>query len=196
AARVGEVLAGCEVVEVGAMAVAAAAAEAHAKAKAQSQSQSNVASAAPRTGAARESLMGTETPQHFDAETMISTATEQESKPHIDVALHPDQLAYVLYTSGSTGRPKGVGVSHGALWTHLRDFLTTYGISDDDTVLHSSTINFDVALHETLPALLRGATVEMRGMQPWDLQSLSERLVKRQVTFARIPTALWQQWHR
>ncbi|HYS66546.1 MAG TPA: amino acid adenylation domain-containing protein, partial [Paraburkholderia sp.] len=112
----------------------------------------------------------------------------------IDAALHPDQLAYVLYTSGSTGRPKGVGVSHGALWTHLQDFLATYGIDGQDTVLHSSTVNFDVALHETLPALLRGATVEMRGVQPWDLQSLSERLVNRRVTFARIPTALWQQW--
>ncbi|MFC7632677.1 non-ribosomal peptide synthetase [Paraburkholderia humisilvae] len=110
--------------------------------------------------------------------------------------LHPDQLAYVLYTSGSTGKPKGVAVSHGALWTHLQDFLTTYGISAADTVLHSSTINFDVALHETLPALLTGATVEMRGEAPWDLQSLSERLVSRRVTFARIPTALWQQWQR
>ncbi|SDI91343.1 AMP-binding enzyme C-terminal domain-containing protein, partial [Paraburkholderia phenazinium] len=77
-----------------------------------------------------------------------------------------------------------------------QDFLATYGICDEDTVLHSSTINFDVALHETLPALLRGATVEMRGVQPWDLQSLSERLVSRAVTFARIPTALWQQWQR
>jgi acyl-coenzyme A synthetase/AMP-(fatty) acid ligase len=53
-----------------------------------------------------------------------------------------------------------------------------------------------VALHETLPALLRGATVEMRGVEPWDLQGLSERLVSRGVTFARIPTALWQQWQR
>ncbi|WP_126876085.1 non-ribosomal peptide synthetase [Paraburkholderia kururiensis] len=111
-------------------------------------------------------------------------------------ALHPDQLAYVLYTSGSTGRPKGVAVSHGALWTHLQDFLATYGISAADTVLHSSTVNFDVALHETLPALLTGATVEMRGEQPWDLQGLGERLVSRGVTFARIPTALWQQWQR
>ncbi|CAM2196822.1 Amino acid adenylation domain protein [Paraburkholderia kururiensis] len=110
--------------------------------------------------------------------------------------LHPDQLAYVLYTSGSTGRPKGVAVSHGALWTHLQDFLATYGISAADTVLHSSTVNFDVALHETLPALLTGATVEMRGEQPWDLQGLGERLVSRGVTFARIPTALWQQWQR
>ncbi|MEN8506632.1 MULTISPECIES: AMP-binding protein, partial [Paraburkholderia] len=74
----------------------------------------------------------------------------------IDAPLHPDQLAYVLYTSGSTGRPKGVGVSHGALWTHLQDFLATYAIDGRDTVLHSSTISFDVALHETLPALLRG----------------------------------------
>ncbi|MGY6120420.1 amino acid adenylation domain-containing protein (plasmid) [Paraburkholderia strydomiana] len=129
-----------------------------------------------------------------DDDASAETAT---AAPHfLDAPLHPDQLAYVLYTSGSTGRPKGVGVSHGALWTHLQDFLATYGIDGTDTVLHSSTINFDVALHETLPALLRGATVEMRGTQPWDLQSLSERLVKRRVTFARIPTALWQQWQR
>ncbi|MFM0381669.1 AMP-binding protein, partial [Paraburkholderia strydomiana] len=129
-----------------------------------------------------------------DDDTSAETATA--ATHFLDAPLHPDQLAYVLYTSGSTGRPKGVGVSHGALWTHLQDFLATYGIDGTDTVLHSSTINFDVALHETLPALLRGATVEMRGAQPWDLQSLSERLVKRRVTFARIPTALWQQWQR
>ncbi|XUW87263.1 amino acid adenylation domain-containing protein [Burkholderia sp. M6-3] len=133
------------------------------------------------------------TTQH-DAALSAETATAVSH--FLDTPLHPDQLAYVLYTSGSTGRPKGVGVSHGALWTHLQDFLATYGIDGKDIVLHSSTINFDVALHETLPALLRGATVEMRGAQPWDLQSLSERLVKRRVTFARIPTALWQQWQR
>ncbi|POR51580.1 non-ribosomal peptide synthase protein (TIGR01720 family)/amino acid adenylation domain-containing protein [Paraburkholderia eburnea] len=112
------------------------------------------------------------------------------------VTFHPEQLAYVLYTSGSTGRPKGVAVSHDSLWTHLEDFQSTYQISAQDTVLHSSTINFDVALHEILPALRVGATVEMRGIQPWDLQSLSERLSERRVTFARIPTALWQQWQR
>ena len=56
------------------------------------------------------------------------------------------QLAYVIYTSGSTGRPKGVAISHGALSLHLDDFIATYGISASDRVLHSSTINFDVAL--------------------------------------------------
>ncbi|WP_176044667.1 non-ribosomal peptide synthetase [Paraburkholderia phenoliruptrix] len=127
---------------------------------------------------------------------VVALGSPADAARHTDLTLHPEQLAYVLYTSGSTGRPKGVAVSHGALWTHLQDFLATYGINEADTVLHSSTINFDVALHETLPALLRGATVEMRGVQPWDLQTLSERLVTRRVTFARIPTALWQQWQR
>ncbi|MFM0620511.1 AMP-binding protein, partial [Paraburkholderia nemoris] len=78
-------------------------------------------------------------------------------------SIHPEQLAYVIYTSGSTGRPKGVAVSQRALSLHLDDFIGTYGISAQDTLLQSSTINFDVALHELLPALLMGGRVCMRG---------------------------------
>ncbi|MBK3745591.1 AMP-binding protein, partial [Burkholderia sp. R-69608] len=109
-------------------------------------------------------------------------------------SIHPEQLAYVIYTSGSTGRPKGVAVSQRALSLHLDDFIGTYGISAQDTLLQSSTINFDVALHELLPALLMGGRVCMRGAAAWDLQALSSALATHQVTFARIPTALWQQW--
>ena len=110
--------------------------------------------------------------------------------------VHPDQLAYVIYTSGSTGRPKGVAISHGALSLHLDDFLGTYGIGAADTVLQSSTINFDVALHELLPALCMGGRVVMRGAQLWDLERLSGVLAAEAVTFSRIPTAYWQQWLR
>ncbi|VVE06616.1 Tyrocidine synthase 3 [Pandoraea iniqua] len=109
-------------------------------------------------------------------------------------ALHGDQLAYVIYTSGSTGRPKGVAVSHRSLALHLNDFITTYGISVADRQLQSSTINFDVALHEMLPSLMQGGSIEMRGAKPWDLATTNRQLVAQQVTFARIPTAYWQQW--
>ncbi len=110
------------------------------------------------------------------------------------VSIHPDQLAYVIYTSGSTGRPKGVAISHGALNLHLGDFLGRYGIAEDDVVLHTSTINFDVALHEILPVLIRGGRLVMRGAQAWDLSTLTDTLRREAVTFGRIPTAYWQQW--
>ncbi|WP_043229035.1 AMP-binding protein, partial [Burkholderia glumae] len=110
--------------------------------------------------------------------------------------LHPEALAYVIYTSGSTGTPKGVAISHGALAAHLDDFITAHGIGADDTQLQSSTINFDVALHELLPALLQGGSIEMRGAEPWDIDTTSRHLIEARVTFSRLPTAYWQQWLR
>ncbi|MFM0400732.1 amino acid adenylation domain-containing protein [Paraburkholderia aspalathi] len=110
--------------------------------------------------------------------------------------IEPEQLAYVIYTSGSTGKPKGVALSHRALSLHLADFQSVYGIGAGDVVLQSSTINFDVALHELLPALLQGGRVEMRGPDAWDIDTLNATLVDAGVTFARIPTSLWQQWQR
>ena len=107
---------------------------------------------------------------------------------------HPDALAYVIYTSGSTGMPKGVAITHRALTLHLDDFLHDHRIAESDVVLQSSTINFDVALHELLPALMVGGRVVMRGPQAWELASLNRTLCDEHVTFARIPTALWQQW--
>ena len=108
--------------------------------------------------------------------------------------VHPDALAYVIYTSGSTGTPKGVAITHRALALHLEDFLHDHRIVESDIVLQSSTINFDVALHELLPALMVGGRVVMRGPQAWELASLNRTLCDEHVTFARIPTALWQQW--
>ncbi|WP_372084535.1 non-ribosomal peptide synthase/polyketide synthase [Tistrella mobilis] len=110
--------------------------------------------------------------------------------------VHPDQLAYVIYTSGSTGRPKGVAISQDAFSLHLDDFLATYGIGDGDVVLQQSTLNFDVALHEMLPALIMGGRIVMRGPAMWDLAALSRVLAEERVTFSRIPTAYWQQWLR
>ncbi|MGG2362229.1 AMP-binding protein, partial [Salmonella enterica] len=63
-----------------------------------------------------------------------------------------------------------------------------------DVVLQSSTVNFDVALHEMFPALIQGGRIVMRGPALWELDGLTQRLAEEGVTFARIPTAYWQQW--
>ncbi|MEI9936660.1 MAG: non-ribosomal peptide synthase/polyketide synthase [Pseudomonadota bacterium] len=107
---------------------------------------------------------------------------------------HAEQLAYVIYTSGSTGEPKGVGVSQGSLSAHVDDFLARYGVGPSDCQLFSSTINFDVWLHELLPALTQGGRVLMRGQGAWEFSTLTERLREQRVTFARVSTAYWTQW--
>ena len=133
----------------------------------------------------------------FEGREVIDINTiDTSSGDPLDVSIHPEQLAYVIYTSGSTGRPKGVAISHVALSRHLDDFIGAYGIDATDVQLQSSTINFDVALHEMLPALMQGGRVEMRGPQLWDIQTTSRHLKEGRVTFARIPTAYWQQWLR
>ena len=48
-----------------------------------------------------------------------SAAVAAESADPVDLAVDPDDLAYIIYTSGSTGRPKGVGVTHRGLANHL-----------------------------------------------------------------------------
>ena len=128
----------------------------------------------------------------------VVLAEDVASEPSVpcDVIIHPDQLAYVIYTSGSTGKPKGVAISQRALSHHMDDFLATYRITEADRQLQSSTINFDVALHEMLPALIQGGQVVMRGSQPWELETMNRRLIDEGVTFARIPTAYWQRWLR
>ena len=110
--------------------------------------------------------------------------------------IHPEQLAYVIYTSGSTGQPKGVALSHRALARHIEDFIATHDITAEDKVLHLSTINFDVALHEIFPALIQGGSIDMRGPGAWDLATVGRHLSEQGVSFARLPTAYWQQWLR
>ncbi|MDR5776827.1 MULTISPECIES: non-ribosomal peptide synthetase [unclassified Caballeronia] len=122
------------------------------------------------------------------------TATNLSARDDRAWTLWPDALAYVIYTSGSTGTPKGVAISHRSLALHLEDFLHDHRIAETDVVLQSSTINFDVALHELLPALIAGGRVVMRGPRAWELETLNRTLIDERVSFARIPTALWQQW--
>ncbi len=49
----------------------------------------------------------------------VAAAVEAEPATTPDVAVHPDQTAYLIYTSGSTGRPKGVQITHRSLINYV-----------------------------------------------------------------------------
>jgi amino acid adenylation domain-containing protein/non-ribosomal peptide synthase protein (TIGR01720 family) len=84
-----------------------------------------------------------------------SLAAEDDGDP--DIAVHPDQLAYVMYTSGSTGTPKGVAVTHRNVLSLAFDRSWREG-SLERVLFHSSPA-FDAATFEIWAPLLRGKQV-------------------------------------
>ncbi|TVT53852.1 amino acid adenylation domain-containing protein [Amycolatopsis rhizosphaerae] len=70
------------------------------------------------------------------------------------VAVHPDQLAYVMYTSGSTGIPKGVAVTHRDVAQLALDSCW-HGGNHRRVLLHSPGA-FDASTYELWVPLLAG----------------------------------------
>lgn len=75
----------------------------------------------------------------------------------VAVAIHPDQLAYVMYTSGSTGEPKGIAVTHQNVLDLARD--RCWEVTAADRVLLQAPHAFDGSVYEIWAPLLAGGSV-------------------------------------
>jgi amino acid adenylation domain-containing protein/non-ribosomal peptide synthase protein (TIGR01720 family) len=80
-----------------------------------------------------------------------------------DVAVAPDNAAYLLYTSGSTGRPKGVSISHRSAVAFLRWARSAFSPDELSGVLASSSLSFDLSVFELLAPLTCGGSVILAG---------------------------------
>ncbi|HBL26499.1 MAG TPA: non-ribosomal peptide synthetase, partial [Acidobacteria bacterium] len=107
-----------------------------------------------------------------------------------------ENLAYLIYTSGSTGRPKGVAVSQGMAADHLGQVMERWGLTPGDRVLQFASPSFDIWLEETVPPLLAGAAVVLRGTEMWEPAGFLARIRALDLTVVDLPTAYWQQWIR
>jgi amino acid adenylation domain-containing protein len=84
-------------------------------------------------------------------------AAESATPPRSRVL--PESLAYVLYTSGSTGRPKGVAVTHRGIVRLVTP--DTYHFSEEEVVLQSTPLPFDVSTFEIWGALTSGGRLAL-----------------------------------
>lgn len=85
----------------------------------------------------------------------IKNASMLHSLPNVST----DCLAYIIFTSGSTGVPKGVMIRHGAAMNTIQTVNEMYGISEKDTVLQVSSMDFDLSVYDIFGLLSVGGKV-------------------------------------
>ncbi|QMV39816.1 non-ribosomal peptide synthetase [Cohnella cholangitidis] len=76
-----------------------------------------------------------------------------------DVAVSPEQNAYILYTSGSTGRPKGVMIRNRSVINRIHWMQQAYSLGERDVILQKTPYSFDVSVWELFWWMLSGSSV-------------------------------------
>ena len=80
-------------------------------------------------------------------------------KTPVEVALTPENLAYLIYTSGSTGYPKGVEIEHRAIVNEISYLFQFFGLGENERVLQSGNFVFDLSVEQIFTSLLHGGTL-------------------------------------
>ena len=106
----------------------------------------------------------------------------------------PNDACYVLYTSGTTGTPKGVVIEQQALLNRLLWMQQALPIGPTDTLLHKTSIVFDVSVWELLWGLMQGARLHL--LEPGaekDPRQVLETVRRQQITVLHaVPSQLQQ----
>ncbi|HVG45580.1 MAG TPA: amino acid adenylation domain-containing protein, partial [Longimicrobium sp.] len=110
---------------------------------------------------------------------------------NLDVAVDPENAAYVIFTSGSTGRPKGVVVPHRGIGNLAEAYRETFEITAESRILQFSSFSFDMAVWDVAHALFTGACLVLAHTEAaGGGEPLVELLRRERVGHALLPPAL------
>ena len=99
-----------------------------------------------------------------------------------DVAIDPDDLAWLFYTSGTTGRPKGAMLSHRALIAMVELFLIDLNpVRESDVILHAAAITHGSGV-SMFHHIARGAANAFPATRSFEPRKIFEAIQRYRVT--------------
>jgi len=105
--------------------------------------------------------------------------------PVFNIAITPDDPAYIIYTSGSTGLPKGVVLSHKGLLNLGMGEAEIFGIRTDDRIMQISSPSFDLWISDLVRTWSAGAAlVPVRREEMNDIPGMQTLIRRRGITIA------------
>ena len=122
---------------------------------------------------------------------ILNNYTEITCKNSSNLKCNSDEndLAYIIYTSGSTGKPKGVQITHRNLINFIYALNNSYqNINNEDSLLASTSISFDVSIFELFLSILNGAKLVLYNEEYiTDIINYTNYIINNEITLLYIP---------
>jgi D-alanine--poly(phosphoribitol) ligase subunit 1 len=98
-----------------------------------------------------------------------------------------DAVAYILFTSGSTGEPKCIPITFNNLWSVVEASNQRWTICNDDVVLQSFELSFDISIGVIFMTWFNGGALAITSFEGITAINSYQTILDHQVTFAVLP---------
>ncbi|WP_442602267.1 non-ribosomal peptide synthetase family protein [Paenibacillus sp. KN14-4R] len=126
---------------------------------------------------------------------LLDSRLDAYETSNVNLAIQPDDLAYIIYTSGSTGRPKGALIAHEGVVNLGAVVKRDCNINEHEVLTQFATYSFDASVWDTVGALFYGAKLYLLSPEERiSVEEFAEAIERTQTSIITIlPTVFFNQ---